>query len=175
MHGERIGGKADEAATASVTGTVGAWKKPVEVSSLSFRKSPTPRRLKRNRPPVLRLQAVITKSGPGRSGRSASVVLPSRSWYRFCTRRLIRPGMNALVSTAPTSRPRPVNSSTGSMIKLWRLVALPSGPNRSWAHRRPRTAAMIDPPETLETVRSRGSSPASFSRIREPRWKTAAR
>ena len=83
--------------------------------------------------------------------------------------------MNALVRTAATSRPRPVNSSTGSMITSWRLVALPSGPNCNWVQRRPRNAAMIDPPDTLETVRSRGSSPASFSRIREPRWKTAAR
>jgi hypothetical protein len=39
---------------------VGAWKKPVDVS-VPRRKSPTPRRLNRNRAPVLRLVAVITK------------------------------------------------------------------------------------------------------------------
>ena len=78
MHGERIGGNADEAATAKRERDRRRLEEAGRGVAAS-RKSPTARRLNRNREPVLRLHAVITKSGPARSGKSASVASPNRS------------------------------------------------------------------------------------------------
>src|SRR5216683_2798406 len=86
------------------------------------------------------------------------------------------PGRSAPVTTAPMSMVVDASSwmgpATFSAKARPTLVARSKSSSRQ---RLPRTPAVIEPPETLETRASPRSIPRSFSRQSAPRWNTMAR
>jgi len=77
--------------------------------------------------------------------------------------------------TAPASTVSPARLRTGSTSAFPKPAATPWASKPSSFQCRPRTPAVIEPPETLEIRSSLGSQPASFRRQSDPTWNSMAR